>query len=68
VYERVLHYGGTITAEHGMGPLRAPYLTREWGETMVGYMRRVKDAFDPDDILNPGTVFSDRPITENMAL
>jgi FAD/FMN-containing dehydrogenase len=66
VYETVIRHDGTITAEHGMGRLRAPYLKREWGETLYNYMREVKNIFDPDDILNPGVMFSDAPITDNM--
>ncbi len=66
VYETVIRHGGTITAEHGMGRLRAPYLKREWGEALYNYMREVKNIFDPDDILNPGVMFSDAPITDNM--
>lgn len=66
VYEAVFRYDGTITAEHGMGRLRVPYLNQEWGETIVGYMRRVKDAFDPDDLLNPEVMFSDRALTDDL--
>jgi FAD/FMN-containing dehydrogenase len=66
VYELVLGYEGTITAEHGMGRLRAPYLTREWGATMTGYMRQVKEAFDPQGVLNPEVMFSDRALTDDM--
>jgi FAD/FMN-containing dehydrogenase len=67
VYEAVVRYGGTITAEHGMGRVRAPYLTMEWGRKAVAYMRRVKELLDPEDLLNPGVMFSDRPITEDLA-
>jgi glycolate oxidase len=66
IYEVVFRYGGTVTAEHGMGRLRAPYLKKEWGETLYNYMREVKSIFDPRDILNPGVMFSDRPITDHM--
>ncbi len=66
VYEAVLRYDGTITAEHGMGRLRTPYLAREWGETMIGYMRRVKEIFDPDDLLNPEVMFSTRALTDDL--
>jgi glycolate oxidase len=66
VYGAALGYGGTITAEHGMGRLRAPYLEREWGARIVGYMRRVKAIFDPDDVLNPGVMFSDADVTDDM--
>jgi glycolate oxidase len=66
VYEAVFRYNGTVTAEHGMGRLRAPYLKREWGDALYAYMREVKTVFDPADILNPGAMFNDGPITENM--
>ncbi len=66
VYQAVFRYDGTITAEHGMGRLRTPYLAGEWGERMVGYMRRVKEIFDPDDLLNPEVMFSERALTDDM--
>jgi glycolate oxidase len=68
VYEVVFRYDGTITAEHGMGRLRAPYLEAEWGETIVRYMRQLKEIFDPSDMLNPGVMFSSRPITEGFRI
>ena len=42
VYECVFRYDGTITAEHGMGPIRAPYLRQEWGDSLYATMRAVK--------------------------
>lgn len=66
VYGAVLRHGGTVTAEHGMGRLRAPYLEREWGTSLYGYMREIKDIFDPRELFNPGVMFSDRPITDQM--
>lgn len=66
VYEAVLRCGGTITAEHGMGRLRAPYLRREWGDALYGYMKEVKNLFDPRGLLNPGVMFSDAPITDDL--
>jgi len=68
VYEIVLSYDGTITAEHGMGRLRVPYLEREWGVALVEHMRTVKSLLDPSDMLNPGTMFSERPFTEGICL
>ena len=68
VYETVFRYDGTITAEHGMGRLRVPYLAQEWGETISGYMRRVKEIFDPDDLLNPDVMFGDRALTDELKI
>jgi glycolate oxidase len=66
IYGAVLRHGGTITGEHGMGRLRAPYLPLEWGPDIFSYMREIKEIFDPADIFNPGVMISDRPITDNM--
>jgi FAD/FMN-containing dehydrogenase len=66
VYEAVFRYDGTITAEHGMGRLRTPYLAGEWGATIMGYMRRVKEIFDPGDLLNPDAMFSERALTDDL--
>ncbi|HUW12858.1 MAG TPA: FAD-binding oxidoreductase [Anaerolineae bacterium] len=68
VYEAMFRYDGTITAEHGMGRLRVSYLASEWSEEIVGYMRRVKTIFDPDDLLNPDVMFGNRPLTDDIDL
>ena len=67
IYDVVFAHDGTITAEHGMGPIRAPYLEREWGSSIYQYMQRVKRLFDPEGLLNPGVMFSNAPITRGMA-
>jgi hypothetical protein len=66
IYGTMFRYNSTITAEHGMGRLRAPYLAAEWGETIIGYMRRVKEVFDPDDLLNPDVMFSTRTLVDDL--
>ncbi len=57
IYLLVTGLPGTITAEHGMGRLRAPFLELEWGSDITGYMRDLKSIFDPHDLLNPGVLF-----------
>ncbi len=66
VYDAVFRYNGTMTGEHGMGRLRTMFLEKEWGEPIYGYMRQIKEIFDPDDLLNPDVMFSDRGITDDI--
>jgi glycolate oxidase len=49
-----IHLGGTITGEHGVGSLKQPYLAAMVGSEARALMSRIKAAFDPDGILNPG--------------
>jgi glycolate oxidase len=49
-----LELGGTITGEHGVGLLKRDWLARELGPAGLDLQRRVKAAFDPLGILNPG--------------
>ena len=51
-----LALGGTPSGEHGDGRLRAPYLARTFGEPYAALCRKVKEAWDPAGILNPGVV------------
>lgn len=49
-----LDLGGTITGEHGVGSIKAPFLEREVGTANLALQRRIKRALDPHDLLNPG--------------
>ncbi len=44
---------GTLTAEHGIGLAKAPYIGRELGPERLEFMRKIKTVFDPNHILNP---------------
>ena len=57
LYRLTLALGGTITGEHGIGSTRREFLSRIFDETTITLMRRIKDAFDPNHILNPGKIF-----------
>jgi FAD/FMN-containing dehydrogenase len=54
VYDLVLSYKGSITAEHNDGLIRTPYLEKMYGPKITGLFREVKDIFDPLGIFNPG--------------
>jgi D-lactate dehydrogenase (cytochrome) len=57
IVRRAIELGGTSTGEHGIGVGKREYLELEHGTVGVEMMRRVKRAFDPNDILNPGKMF-----------
>lgn len=58
VYEVVRDFGGTVSAEHGIGLVKKTYLSYTRNKEELDLMRRIKSALDPDHILNPGKVFN----------
>jgi glycolate oxidase len=57
ICELGLSLGGTITGEHGVGAIKVDWLEREIGPVALDVHRAIKDALDPDGLLNPGKVF-----------
>jgi len=57
VFSLVQQYGGSVSAEHGVGLLKKPYLNYSRDPQEIEYMRLIKQAFDPNGVLNPGKVF-----------
>ena len=57
IFELVAKYGGSISAEHGVGLTKKPYLEYSRSHAEVEYMRGIKQLFDPNHILNPGKIF-----------
>jgi D-lactate dehydrogenase len=56
-----VRYGGSLKGEHGTGRNMAPFVLTEWGPVATGMMRSIKQAADPDGMLNPGVILSDDP-------
>ena len=56
-YSFVIKLGGSTSGEHGDGRLRAPYLAEVYGKELYEVLGKVKNAFDPYNILNPGVKF-----------
>ncbi len=54
VYDLVLSYKGSLTAEHNDGLIRTPYLAKMFGPEVIALFTKTKKAFDPANILNPG--------------
>jgi glycolate oxidase len=63
IFEASLALGGTLSGEHGVGVLKKPYLERALGPLSLEVQRRIKQALDPMDILNPGKILPARAST-----
>lgn len=57
IMKLAISLGGTITGEHGVGRLKKPWLPDYLGEDAMALNQRIKSALDPQNILNPGSVF-----------
>jgi glycolate oxidase len=57
LFEGVVRLEGSISGEHGIGFSKAPYLGLELSPEVIALMKRVKHAFDPNGILNPGKLW-----------
>lgn len=58
IFEAAIRLGGTITGEHGVGIVKAPFLEWKVGTAGIEVMKAIKSAFDPLNILNPGKMFA----------
>ena len=57
VFEIVQRYGGSVSAEHGVGLLKKDYLPYSRSAAEIDIMKQIKLAFDPHGIMNPGKIF-----------
>ena len=58
VFDAVARYDGSISAEHGVGSLKADHLPHYKDPVALGLMRAIKDALDPHHLMNPGRVLT----------
>jgi len=58
IFRAAMELGGTITGEHGVGAAKLPFLRERLGADQLALLRRIKTAFDPAGILNPGKLGS----------
>ncbi|AGB39996.1 FAD-binding and (Fe-S)-binding domain-containing protein [Natronococcus occultus] len=59
-------YGGSVSGEHGDGRARTQWNRKLYGDHIWNVFRELKTAFDPDWLLNPGSVCGDHDMTENL--
>jgi glycolate dehydrogenase FAD-linked subunit len=57
IFKTVLELGGTLSGEHGVGLTKAPFLSLELDPAALRLMKKIKNLFDPNHILNPGKIF-----------
>jgi glycolate oxidase len=57
LFEGVIALEGTISGEHGIGFTKKPFIAMELSSEEIALMKRVKQAFDPQNLLNPGKIF-----------
>lgn len=57
IIKKGLEIGGTISGEHGIGIHKSEYLPWELGDVQIQLMKRIKKAFDPRGIMNPGKIW-----------
>ncbi|MBU8878727.1 glycolate oxidase subunit GlcD [Bacillus sp. FJAT-29790] len=58
IFAKAIELGGTITGEHGVGVMKAPYLEMKLGHAGVAAMKAIKTSLDPNNIMNPGKIFA----------
>jgi glycolate oxidase len=61
LFEHAVALGGTLSGEHGIGVLKAPYLSLEQSPALIALERSLKHTFEPRGLLNPGKIFP-RPV------
>ncbi|MFN5317697.1 MAG: FAD-binding oxidoreductase, partial [Bacteroidia bacterium] len=58
IFALVVSLGGTLSGEHGIGLVQQPYMDIKFPDFQLELMRKIKFAFDPKGILNPGKIFN----------
>lgn len=57
IFKAAVELGGTLSGEHGIGLMKAPFMEMELGAAGLDMMKRIKAAWDPNNIMNPGKIF-----------
>ncbi|WP_428912543.1 FAD-binding oxidoreductase [Niallia sp. Krafla_26] len=57
IFTTAVELGGTLSGEHGIGTMKAPFMEMELGAVGLDMMKRIKKVWDPNNIMNPGKIF-----------
>ena len=57
IFTAAVELGGTLSGEHGIGTMKAPFMEMELGVAGLDMMKRIKKVWDPNNIMNPGKIF-----------
>ncbi|TDK61100.1 FAD-binding protein [Bacillus salipaludis] len=57
IFIAAIELGGTLSGEHGIGTMKAPFMEMELGTIGLEMMKRIKEVWDPNNIMNPGKIF-----------
>jgi glycolate oxidase len=57
IFSTAINLGGTLSGEHGIGMAKSKYMEMQFGKSGMDVMKKIKQALDPDNIMNPGKVF-----------
>ncbi|MDM5332919.1 FAD-linked oxidase C-terminal domain-containing protein [Ureibacillus composti] len=57
IFTAAVELGGTLSGEHGIGTMKAPFMEMELGVVGLDMMKRIKKVWDPNNIMNPGKIF-----------
>ncbi|MBM7703007.1 FAD-binding oxidoreductase [Metabacillus iocasae] len=57
IFKAAVELGGTLSGEHGIGTMKAPFMEMELGKIGLDMMKRMKSVWDPNNICNPGKIF-----------
>ncbi|MFG6121414.1 FAD-binding oxidoreductase [Thalassobacillus sp. B23F22_16] len=60
IFQAAIDLGGTLSGEHGIGTMKAPFMEQELGVVGLEMMKRIKDSWDPNGIMNPGKIFPEK--------
>jgi glycolate oxidase len=60
IFTAAVELGGTLSGEHGIGTMKAPFMEMELGPVGLDMMKRIKKVWDPNNIMNPGKIFPEK--------